>query len=163
MKNYISNVLIYIASLCGIIAFIGLFASPLQSFNSIQGTWSAYNVSAYFGDLKNGAYKGAILPIFGYIFPLLMSIFLIFESFKPSLDNRLAVINTILAVIFFGSAVLVLLTKELWLNANNLGQTNVIRNGMGPILSAVLSTLAGIILLFVTWIPWNKKIDFIEK
>lgn len=163
MKNYISNVLIYVAALCGIIAFIGLFASPLQSFNDIQKTWSAYNVSAYFGDLKNGAYKGAILPIFGYILPLLMSIFLIIESFKPSLDNRLTVINTILAVLFIISAVLVLLTKELWLQANHLGETTLIRNGTGPIMASILSTVAGIILLIVTYSRINKRIDYIEK
>ena len=163
MKNYLSNVLIYIAALCGIISFIGLFASPLQSLDEIHNSWSAMNVSAYFGDLKNNSYKGAVLPIFGYILPLLMSIFLIIESFKPSLDNRLTIINTVLAIMYFISAVLVLLTKELWLQANHLGETNYIRNGFGPVMAAVLSTLAGLILLFVTYFPTHKKIDYIEK
>ena len=162
MKNYISNVLIYIAALCGIIAFIGIFASPLQSYSEISKTWSAYNVSAYLGNSNSGAYKGTVFPIFGYLLPFLMSIFLIIESFKPSLDNRLTIINTILAILYFASAVLVLLTKELWLRANDLGDTLLIRNGTGPIMSAVLSFLAGIILLVVTWVPGRKRIDYIE-
>ena len=162
MKNYISNVLIYVAALCGIIAFIGIFASPLQSYNSIHDTWSAYNVSAYLGDAKSGAYKGTIFPMFGYIIPFLMSIFLIIESFKPSLDNRLAVINTLLAILYFLSAVLVLLTKELWLQANDFGEATIIRNGAGPIMAAILSCMAGVILLIVTWLPGRKKIDYIE-
>ena len=29
---------------------LGLFASPLQSFNSIKGVWSAYSVRAYIGE-----------------------------------------------------------------------------------------------------------------
>jgi len=163
MKNYISNVLIYIAALCGIVAFIGIFATPLQSYNEIHNSWSSYNVGAYFGDTKNGGYQGTIAPVFGYIIPLLMSIFLIIESFKPSLDNRLAIINTILAIFYFACAVLVLLTKELWLDANDLGNTVNIRNGAGPTMAAILSSCAGVILLIVSWMPGRKKIDYIEK
>ena len=163
MKNYLSNVLIYVAALCGIIAFIGLFATPLQSFDSIHGTWSSYNIRAYLGDGKIGAYKGTVFPIFGYIIPLLMSIFLIVESFKPSLDKRVAFINTVLAILYFFSAILVLLTKELWLKANDLGETDLIRNGWGPIMAAISSCAAGILLLIVSWMPGRrKKINYIE-
>lgn len=162
MKKYMSNVLIYIAALCGIIAFIGLFASPLQIQNE-HGGWSAYNVGVYFGDTKGSVYKGVALPIFGYIFPFLMSIFLIIESFKPELDNRLTIINTILAILYFASAVLVLLTKELWLEKNGFGETTYIRNGAGPLMAAILSSMAGILLLIVTWVPSRKKIDYIES
>ena len=162
MKKYISNVLIYLAALCGIIAFIGLFASPLQIFNE-HGGWSAYNVGVYFGDQKASVYKGVVLPIFGYILPFLMSIFLIIESFKPSLNNRLTVINTLLAILYFASAVLVLLTKELWLVANGFGETTLIRNGAGPIMAAILSSVAGALLLVVTWVPSRKQIDYIDS
>jgi len=162
MKKYMSNVLIYVAALCGIIAFIGLFASPLQILNE-HGTWSAYNVGVYFGDPKADVYKGVALPVFGYIIPFLMSIFLIIESFKPQLDNRLTIINTLLAILYFTSAVLVLLTKELWLVKNNFGEMTEIRNGAGPIMAAVLSSLAGIILLIVTWVPSRKQIDYIDS
>ena len=170
MKKYMNNILIYIAALFGIVAFVGLFASPLQSFNGIKGTWSAYNVKAYLGEtIKQGdetikVYKGTIAPIFGFIVPLLMSIILIIESFKPAWNAKIAAINTIIALLFFASAVLVLLTKELFLEANNLGNTNTIRNGGGPVWSAICSTLAGIILLVVTWKPGKKKeLDYIEK
>lgn len=170
MKKYMNNILIYIAALCGIVAFVGLFATPLQSFNSIKGTWSAYNVKAYLGEtIKQGdltvkVYKGTIAPIFGFIFPFLMSIVLIIESFKPAWNAKIAAINTILALFFFASAVLVLLTKELFLAANNLGDTNTIRNGGGPFSSAICSTLAGIILLVVTWMPRKRKeLNYIEK
>ena len=171
MKKYMNNILIYIAALFGIVAFIGLFASPLQSFNSIKGTWSAYGVKAYLGETTKDAagetvviYKGTIAPVFGFIFPFLMSIILIIESFRPAWNAKLAVINTILALMYFACAVLVLLTKELWLNANNLGDTTTIRNGGGPVSSAVCSTTAGVILLIVTWAPRKRKeIDFIEK
>ena len=92
-----------------------------------------------------------------------MSIFLIVESFKPSLDSKLAIINTILAILYFFCAVSVLLTKELWLSKNDYGEVYFIRNGLGPIMSGILSSLAGIILLIVTWMPGRKKIDYIEK
>ena len=49
MKNYLSNILIYIAALCGIISFAGLFATPLMLQDTIKGTWSVYNVKAYLG------------------------------------------------------------------------------------------------------------------
>ena len=171
MKKYMNNILIYMAALFGIVAFIGLFASPLQSYNSIKGVWSAYNVKAYLGETVTTqagetikVYKGTIAPIFGFIFPLLMAIILIIESFKPAWNAKIAAINTIIALLFFTSAVLVLLTKELFLKANNYGDTLIIRNGGGPILSAVCSTLAGIILLVVTWMPRKKKeLDYIEK
>ena len=162
VRKYFSNVLIYVAALCGIIAFIGLFASPLQIQNE-HGGWSAYNVGVYFGDPKASVYKGVALPIFGYIVPFLMSIFLIVESFKPSLDNRITIINTLLAILYFASAVVVLLTKELWLQANGFGETTYIRNGAGPIMAAILSFLAGALLLIVTWVPSRKIIDYIDS
>ena len=162
MKKYMSNVLIYVAALCGIIAFIGLFASPLQIINE-HGGWSAYNVGVYLGDTKGNVYKGIVLPVFGYIIPFLMSIFLIIESFKPSLDNRLTVINTIIAIFYFASAVLVLLTKELWLMKNGFGEATYIRNGAGPLMASILSFVAGILLLIVTWVPSRKKIDYIDS
>ena len=171
MKKYFNNILIYIAALLGLIAFIGLFASPLQSFNSIKGTWSAYGVKAYLGETTKDAagetvviYKGTIAPIFGFVIPFLMSIILIIESFRPAWSAKLAAINTILALLFFGCAVLVLLTKELFLAANNLGDTTVIRNGGGPVSSAICSAAAGVILLIVSWMPRKRKeIDFIEQ
>ena len=166
MKKYMNNILIYIAALLGIVAFIGLFASPLQSYNSIKGTWSAYSVKAYLGETTNGitVYKGTIAPIFGFIFPFIMSIILIIESFRPAWNAKLAAINTVLALLYFASAVLVLLTKELFLTANNLGDTTVLRNGGGPLSSAICSGSAGVILLFVAWAPRKRKeIDFIEK
>ena len=166
MKKYMNNILIYIAALLGIIAFIGLFASPLQTYNSIKGTWSAYNVKAYLGETTNGVvvYKGTIAPIFGFVFPFLMAIVLIIESFRPAWNAKLAAINTVFALLFFASAVLVLLTKELFLSANNFGDTTVLRNGGGPVSSAICSGAAGVILLFVAWAPRKRKeIDFIEK
>ena len=166
MKKYMNNILIYIAAFLGIVAFIGLFASPLQSFNSIKGTWSAYTVKAYLGETTNDIviYKGTIAPIFGFILPFLMGIILIIESFRPAWSAKLAVINTIFALLFFASAVLVLLTKELFLSANNLGDTLLIRNGGGPVSSAICSGSAGVILLIVSWMPRKtKEIDFIEK
>ena len=166
MKKYMNNILIYIAALLGIVAFIGLFASPLQSYNSIKGTWSAYSVKAYLGETTNGVvvYKGTIAPIFGFVFPFIMSIILIIESFRPAWNAKLAAINTVLALLYFASAVLVLLTKELFLAANNLGDTTVLRNGGGPFSSAICSGAAGVILLFVAWAPRKQKeIDFIEK
>ena len=171
MKKYMNNILIYIAALFGFVAFIGLFASPLQSFNSIKGTWTAYSVKAYLGETtKNAAgelvvvYKGTIAPIFGFIIPFIMSIILIIESFKPAWSAKLAVVNTVIALFYFASAVLVLLTKELWLSANDLGYTTTIRNGGGPLSSAICSAIAGVILLIVTWMPRKRReIDFIEK
>lgn len=161
-----NNILIYIAALLGVIAFIGLFASPLQFKDTIKGTWSAYTVRAYLGETVKGEtiYKGTITPIFGFVFPFLMSIVLIIESFRPAWSAKIAVINTIFALIYFASAVLVLLTKELFLVANNLGNTLTIRNGAGPISSAICSASAGIILLIVSWMPRKRRdIDFIEK
>ena len=169
MKNYLSNILIYIAALCGIIAFAGLFATPLMIQDTIKGTWSAYNIKVYLGEKETinseviEISKGTWFPIIGYVLPLLMSIFLIVESFKPSLDSKLAIINTVLAILYFFCAVSVLLTKELWLMKNDKGEVDIVRNGLGPIMSGTLSFLAGVILLIVTWMPGRKKIDYIEK
>lgn len=165
MKKYLSNILIYLAALLGIVAFIALFATPLQSYNEIKDTWSAYNVKAYLGESSGGVqvYKGSFLPVIGFIIPFLMAIFLIIESFKPELNTRLAIINTLFAIFFFLSAVLVLLTKEMFLAVNDFGQTDNIRNGAGPISSAICSGVAGVILLIVSWVPSRKKIDFIER
>ena len=79
MKNYLSNILIYLAALLGIVAFVSLFATPLQSYNEIQGTWTSYNVKAYLGETSAGVqiYKGSFIPVIGFIVPFLMSIFLI--------------------------------------------------------------------------------------
>ena len=153
------------AALCGIIAFVGLFSSPLQIHNAIDNTWSIYNVKAYLGEVNDGVtvYKGTIGPIFGFILPLVMAIFLILESFRPKLNSKLTAINTMFAVLFFLSAVVVLLTKELFLRINELGDSVDIRNGTGPILSACCSTVAGIILLIVCWVPGITGIDFIQK
>lgn len=165
MKRYASNILIYIAALFGIIAFIGMFSSPLQSYNEINDAWVAYKVKAYIGEVSQGVkvYNGTFYPIIGYTVPFVLSIFLIIESFKPSLRERIAAINTILAILYFLSAVLVLLTKELFLNANNFGDTLLVRNGVGPIMAAICSSLAGVILLVVTWMPGQKPVDFIVK
>lgn len=165
MKRYASNILIYIAALLGVVAFVCLFSSPLSIYSEIRHTWSAYNVKAYIGEQSQGitVYKGSFYPVIGFSLPFILSIFLILESFKPSLGGRLAIINTILAIIYFLSAVLVLLTKELFLIANGLGDTLTIRNGVGPILSAICSCLAGVILLIVTWVPGQKPVDFIVK
>jgi hypothetical protein len=161
MKKYLSNILIYIAALFGIVAFIGLFSTPLQIYDSTHGTWAPYIVKAYIGE--SGIYKGTILPIFGYVIPFAMAIFLILESFKPRLSAKLKAINTFFAIMFFLSAISVLLTKELYLSVNGLGSTNDLRNGTGPVMAAILSTLAGIILLIVTYMPGRTEIDFIEK
>ena len=164
MKKYASNILIYIAALFGIVAFVCFFSSPLQYKDVIKGTWSAYNVKAYVGETVQGVtvYKGTSYPIIGFVVPLILSIFLIIESFKPSLSERLTIINSLFAVLFFISAVLVLLTKELFLSVNGLGEIQTIRNGLGPILSAICSFFAGIILLIVTWMPGQEPVDFIE-
>ena len=165
MKRYLSNILIYIAALFGIVAFTGLFASPLSILDQIKGTWSSYNVKAYLGEVQNGVkvYKGTFTPVIGFLLPFVMSIFLIIESFRPKLRPKLKIINTLLSILYFASAVLVLLTKELWLTINNYGDALIIRNGVGPIMSAILSTLSGILLTIVTWVPGQKEIDFIDK
>lgn len=165
MKRYVRNILIYLAALFGIVAFLGLFSSPLKSFNEIKGTWSVYNVRAYLGETVNEVqvYKGTFVPVFGYVIPFLLAIFLIIESFQPSWGRKLTVINTLLAIIFFICSILVLLTKELFLNVNNLGDTIYIKNGNGPITSSLFSMLAGVLLLLVTWVPGKKNITFIEK
>ena len=166
MKKYLSNNLIYIAALFGIICFIGMFSSPLQVYDSIKGVWSPYNGKVYLGETVNEVVvtKGTAIPLIGFSLPFLMSIFLIIESFKPNLAARLTVINTILGILFFICAILVLLTRELYLNANNFGDSPYHRNGMGPIMAAISNTIAGVLLLIVTWMPSRrKKIDFIEQ
>ena len=165
MKGYVKNVIIYLAALFGIIAFLFLFSSPLKIYDSIKGEWYRYQVNAYLGETsqKTQVYKGVIAPLFGYILPIVMSIVLIVESFKPAWSKKITFLNTVLAIIYFVCAVLVLLTKELFLVANNLNSYIYIKNGGGPIFSAIASTLSGILLLFVTYFPSKQDIDFIEK
>lgn len=165
MKRYVKNILIYIAALLGVFAFIGLFSSPLRSYDSIRGTWAVLNVKAYLGEVEDGitVIKGTVAPIFGFIIPMLISIALIIESFQPSWNKKISAINTIFAILYFMSAVLVLLTKELFLNVNNLGDTYQLKNGGGPIFSSICSCIAGCLLLVVTYVPSSKQINFIEK
>lgn len=165
MKRYVKNVLIYLAALFGIVAFLTIFSSPLKIYDSIKDTWYNYPVRTYLGKSSQNinVYKGAVMPIFGFVLPLIMSIVLIVESFQPSWSKSIAVLNTVLAVIYFICAIFVLLTKELFLSVNSLGDYLYVKNGGGPIASAILSTLAGIVLLFVSWCPSDKDIDFIEK
>lgn len=165
MKRYVKNVLIYLAALFGVVAFLCIFSSPLRIYDSIKDTWYNYPVRAYLGKTSKTihVYSGTVLPIIGFALPLLMSIVLIVESFKPSWSKSINVVNTILAIFYFVCTVFVLLTKELYLHGNNLGDTLLVKNGFGPIVAAILSTIAGILLLFVTWFPSDKNIGFIEK
>ena len=165
MKRYVKNILIYLAALLGVFAFIGLFSSPLRSYDSIKDTWSVLNVKAYLGQTEDGitVYKGTIAPIFGFIIPILISIALIIESFQPSWNKKISAINTIFALLYFMSAVLVLLTKELFLSVNELGDTMQLKNGGGPIFSSICSAIAGCLLVVVTYVPSSKQINFIEK
>lgn len=165
MRPYVKNILLYIAALLGLLAFIALFSNALQSYDSVKDSWSSCNVRAYLGESigNEQVYKGAVLPIFGFIIPLLIAIALIIESFHPSWLKNIKVINTIFAVLFFTSAILVLLTKEVFLDANELGDTTLLRNGSGPIFSACCSSVAAILVLLVTWVPSTTTIKFIEK
>lgn len=165
MKSYVKNILLYLVALLGVISFIAMFSTSLESYDSVKGTWNTYNVHPYLGESFNGntIYKGALLPVFGYIFPLILGIVLIIESFQKKWVNKLRLINTIFAIIFLLSSLLVLLTKEMFLNVNGYEQTDLIRNGSGPIFASICSAIAAIVLLFVTWIPIKSEMQFIEK
>lgn len=165
MRSYVKNILIYVVALLGLIAFIGLFSNSLEIFDKIKGSWSSYKVNAFLGEEVNGVriYKGATLPIFGFVFPLLIAILLIVESFRHSWSGYVKVINTIVSIILFVSALFVLLTKEIFLNTNGLGESVIIRNGLGPIISAVCSFVGGVLLLFTTFFPLKQDMKFIEK
>lgn len=161
MKTYVKNILLYLVALLGLIAFIALFSNAIESYDDVKDSWSAIHVQAYVGD--STSYKGAVLPVFGFIIPLVLSIILIIESFKPTWSVHIKVINTIIALLFFCSAVLVLLTKDCFLSVNDLGETTELRNGSGPIISAVCSCIGGILTLFVSFFPLKTSIKFIEK
>ena len=165
MKNYVRNILLYLVTLLGILSFIAMFSNCLQIYDSVKCKWTNYNVRVYLGVNVEGTwiYRGAVLPIFGFVFPLLCGIVLIIESFHQDWLAKIKFINTILATIIFISAILVLLTKEIFLNVNNLGETNLLRNGSGPIFSAICSWVAAILLLFVTWLPSHTEVEFIER
>lgn len=165
MKPYVKNILCYLVALLGLLAFISMFSSPLKSFDDIKGTWNVFNVRAYLGETSGGKtiYKGTIVPVFGFVIPLVCAIILIIESFKPSWGKNIKGINTFMAVIFLFCALAVLLTKELFLYVNDYVETDNLRNGSGPIFSALCSTAASIILLLVTWFPSKTPIKFIEK
>lgn len=165
MKKYAKNIVLYLAALCGLLAFIGLFTNALKLYDSIKDSWSIYNVKAYIGESVDGnvVYRGAIIPIFGFVLPLLLSIILIIESFKAKWVGKLKKINTTIAVLYFLSGILVLLTKDVFLSVNKLGETLYLRNGSGPIFSAICSWIAAILLLLVTWIPSHTEVEFIER
>ena len=103
MKKYAKNIVLYLAALCGLLAFAGMFTNSLKIYDSIKDSWSIYNVKAYIGESINGhvVYKGAIIPIFGFVLPLLLSIALIIESFKAKWVGKLKKINTSFAVLYF--------------------------------------------------------------
>ncbi|MBQ0008928.1 MAG: hypothetical protein KBS97_01460, partial [Firmicutes bacterium] len=161
MRQYVRNILIYLVALLAIIAFIALFANSLEFYDSVKQTWITYKVNSYIG--KEGVCKGTIIPVFGFALPLLIAVILIVESFKKSWSGNLKVINTILAIILALCAVCVLLTKELFLSVNNLGETTNMRNGAGPVLSAISSIIGSILLLLATWLPFKTDIKFIDR
>lgn len=165
MRQYVRNIIIYLAALFAIIAFIALFANSLKIYDSINGTWINYRVNAYLGEKSGGyvVYKGTIIPVFGFVIPLVIAIFLIVESFKQKWSANLKVINTVLAIILFLCVLCVLLTKELFLSINYFGESNLLRNGAGPIVSAISSACGAILLLFATWLPFKTDIKFIER
>lgn len=165
MRQYVRNILIYLAALLAIIAFVALFADSLQIYDSIRGTWTNYKVNAYLGEKSSTyvIYNGSILPVFGFVIPLLIAIILIVESFKQKWSGSLKIMNTVFTIILFLCAIMVLLTKELFLSVNILGESNSLRNGVGPVLSAVVSSCGAILLLFATWLPFKSDIKFIER
>ena len=161
MRQYVRNILIYLVALFAIIAFIALFSNAIEIYDSVRDSWVTYKVNAYIG--KESIYKGSIVPVFGFALPLLIAVILIVESFKKSWSGNLKIINTVLAIILALCAVCVLLTKELFLSANNLGESTALRNGSGPILSAIASFIGSLLLLFATWLPFKTDIKFIER
>lgn len=161
MRQYVRNIFIYLVALLAIISFISMFSSALYIYDSIKGTWAIYKVKAYIGE--QGVYKGSILPVFGFVLPLVIAIVLIVESFKKSWSGNLKVINTILAIILFLCVLLVLLTKELFLSVNGFGDTVILKNGSGPIVSAITSFCGGILLLLASWLPFKTDIKFIDR
>ena len=165
MRQYVRNILIYLVALLAIIAFIALFANALEIYDSVKDTWVTYKVNAYLGEETSVGviYKGAIVPIFGFVLPLVISIILIVESFKKSWSGNLKVINSVLAIILFLCVLCVLLTKELFLSVNGMGESETVRNGSGPTVSAIASTCGGILLLFATWLPFKSDIKFIDR
>ncbi len=165
MRQYLRNILIYLAALFAIVAFVGLFANSLEIYDSVNRTWITYKVNAYLGEKSETyqVYKGTIIPIFGFVLPLAIAIILIVESFKKSWSGNLKLINTALAVILFLCVLCVLLTKELFLTVNHLGETEVLRNGTGPKLAAIASCVGGVLLLLATWLPFKGDIKFIER
>lgn len=165
MRQYVRNILIYLVALFAIVAFIGLFANAIEIYDPLKDSWSPYKVSAYLGEKSDSGltYKGTILPVFGFVIPLLIAIVLIVESFKKSWSSHLKVLNTTLAIILFLCVLMALLTKELFLNINELGQTTVLRNGIGPQICAISSTIGGNLLLLATWLPFKSDIKFIDR
>ena len=161
MKQYFRNILIYLVALLAIIAFIALFADAIEIYDSIRDSWVTYKVNAYIG--KDGIYKGAIIPISGFVIPLVIAVILIVESFQKSWNSKLKVINTILGIILLLCTLCVLLTKELFLSANSLGESTILRNGQGPIISAISSSIGAILLLLATWLPFKIDMKFIER
>lgn len=165
MRQYVRNILIYLVALLGIICFIGLFVNSLEIFDQINNEWIPYKVNAFIGDKidKQSVYNGSILPVFGFVLPMAIAIVLIVESFKKSWSGYLKIINTVFAVILFLCVLVVLLTKELFLNVNGLNQTLIIRNGAGPRMCAVCAFIGAIVLLFATWLPFKSDIKFIDR
>lgn len=165
MRQYSKNIILYIVALLGLLAFLLMFANSLQIYDSLKDTWVSFKVNAYLGDKAGDVtiYKGATLPIFGFVIPFLIAILLIVESFRHRWSGNIKVINTLAGILLFLCAIVVLLTKELFLSVNELGTTFLLRNGFGPIASAILSTISGAALLFVTWFPLKQDMQFIEK
>lgn len=165
MRQYVKNILLYVAALLCLVAFIGLFANSLEIYDRIKDTWSVFKVEAYLGEKIDNlqVYKGTIAPIFGFVLPLVIGIFLIVQSFRHRWSGYINLINTISSIVLFLCALLVLLTKELFLSVNNLGESVIIRNSNGPILAAICCCAAGILLMFTTWFPLKQDMKFIEK
>lgn len=165
MRQYVRNIIIYLVALFGIVAFIALFANAIQIYDTLKGSWSPYKVNAYLGEKSASGvvYKGTILPVFGFVLPLVIAIVLIVESFKKSWSGSLKALNTSFAIILFFCVLAVLLTKELFLSINGFGQTQNLRNGVGPTVSAISSFAGGILLLFATWLPFKTDIKFIDR
>ena len=144
MKVSLKKLFLLGAAFLAIVAFFMMFLAPVGlDAKVVPVEWAEFN-DVYFGA---STIKGVWTSVVGFALMLVSGVALLVSLFVKTKHTKVIQLATVLALVV--AAVLVLLTKTLWLafnNASDYAEYYVL--GAGPIVAAVLSLVAaaGVVL-----------------
>lgn len=144
MKISVKKLVLFCSALFAIVAFFLMFADPVGVDTKFAGIQMSTFDYVYFGKesaaISTGI-KGAWTSVVGFALILLSGIALMVLTFVKAKHVKLIYFVAFLALIV--GAILVLLTKTLWLALNNASDyAEMYVLGAGPIIAGVLAILS---------------------